>query len=142
MILSQSYRREFEAWLLHRGALPRLRQAVDHFHDLCGPIPAVLGTGGRRRDLGFCRRVGDVRSGASAPPLRLCKRFKLANSLAKAPFPSSHTLTCPEPATPPCRGGHQTSLRHGHRELPDYIDCSHTAANHTLPATLVQGQGP
>ena len=34
------------------------------------------------------------------------------------------------------------SLRHGHRELPDYIDCSHTAANHTLPATLVQGEGP
>ena len=51
---------------------------------------------------------------------------------------AAYTLTCPEPATPPCRGAHQTGLPHGHREMPEYIDCDHTAATHTLLAALVQ----
>ena len=46
--------------------------------------------------------------------------------------------TCPESATPPCRGAHQTSMPHSCAELPDHIDRGHTAATHTLLAASVQ----
>ena len=49
-------------------------------------------------------QIVEVRRGASAPLLRLCIGFKLANSLPKGPMLAAYTLTCPEPATPPCRG--------------------------------------
>ena len=41
-------------------------------------------------------------------------------------------------ATPPCRGGHQTSLLASCAELPDHIDRGHTAATHTLLAASIQ----
>ena len=83
-------------------------------------------------------RIVEVRRGASAPLLRLCIGFKLANSLPKGPMPAAYTLTCPEPVTPSCCGAHQAGLPHSRGELPDYIDCGHTAATHTLLAALVQ----
>ena len=112
----------------------------------CGPpSPPARSCTGRARDRRPAARprvfgrIVDVRSRASAPPLRLCIRFKRANSLPKVPMPAAHHLTCLGRATPSCRGAHQTSMPHGHRELPDHLDCGHTAAYHTLRATLVQG---
>ena len=79
----------------------------------------------------------DVRSGASAPPLRLCIRFKRTNSLPEVPTPRAHHLTCLGRATLPCRGAYQMGMLHGRGEAPECIDRGHTAAIHTLRATLV-----
>eukprot|EP00964_Phaeocystis_antarctica_P115471 scaffold79433_cov27-Phaeocystis_antarctica.AAC.1 len=35
-------------------------------------------------------------------------------------MPAAHTLACPEPATPPCRGAHQTGLPHSRGEFDAY----------------------
>ena len=55
---------------------------------------------------------------------------------------AAYTLTCPEAATPSCCGAHQTGLPHSRGELPDYIDCGHTAATAPLAPTLLQSEGP
>ena len=127
---------------LVRSASPRLRAPVDHSHHLHSPILVASARVDRRRDLGFSHlgRIVEVRRGASAPPLRLGIGFKLANSLPKGPMPAAYTLTCPGPATPPCRGAYQTGLPHSRVEMPEYIDCDHTAATHTLLAALVQNR--
>ena len=98
-----------------QGASARLGPPVDRPHHLRGPIPAVRAIGVRRRDLRFSAelsKIVEVRSGASAPAWRLCTRFKLTNSLPKGPMPAAHTLTCPEPATLPCRGAHTRRAYH------------------------------
>ena len=72
------------------------------------PLPkGIFTTSSWRRDgvtSGF--RSNRFRRGASAPPLRLCIRFKLADSLPEVPLPVAHTLICPGPATPPCRSAY------------------------------------
>ena len=52
-------------------------------------------------------------------------------------MPAAHTLTCPGRATLPCRGAYQMGMLHGRGEAPECIDRGHTAAIHTLRATLV-----
>ena len=128
---------------LVRSASPRLRAPVDHSHHLRSPILVASARVDRRRDLGFSHlgRIVEVRRGASAPPLRLGIGFKLANSLPNGPMPAAYTLTCPEPATPSCCGAHHTGLPHSRGELPDYIDCGHTAATAPLARTLLQVEG-
>ena len=94
------------------------------------------------------RRTSKIRPKLEvAPPaagrdLRPCIRSKLASSLLKGSMPAPDTLTFPGTATPPCRGGHQTSLLASCAELPDHIDRGHTAATHTLVAASVQGRAP
>ena len=94
------------------------------------------------------RRTSKIRPKLEvAPPaagrdLRPCIRSKLASSLLKGSMPAPDTLTFPGTATPPCRGGLQTSLLASCAELPDHIDRSHTAATHTLVAASVQGRAP
>jgi hypothetical protein len=90
------------------------------------------------------RRTSKIRPKPEvAPPaagrdLRPCIRSKLASSLLKGSMPAPDTLIYPGTATPPCRGGHQTSLLASCAELPDHIDRRHTAAAHTLVAASVQ----
>ena len=92
------------------------------------------------------RRTSKIRPKPEvAPPaagrdLRPCIRSKLASSLLKASIPAPDTLTFPGTATPPCRGGHQTSSLASCAELPDHIDRGHTAATHTLVAASVHGR--
>ena len=92
------------------------------------------------------RRTSKIRPKPEvAPPaagrdLRPCTRSKLASSLLKGSMPAPDTLTFPGPATPPCRGGRQTSLLASCAELPDHIDRGHTAATQTLLAASVQGR--
>ena len=82
----------------------------------------------------------EVASPAAGRDLRPCTRSKLASSLLKGSMPAPDTLTFPGPATPPCRGGCQTSLLASCAELPEHIDRGHTAATHTLVAASVQGR--
>jgi len=92
------------------------------------------------------RRTSKIRPKPEvAPPaagrdLRPCIRSKLASSLLKGSIPAPDTLTFPGTATPPCRGGRQTSLLASCAELPDHIDRGHTTATHTLLAASVQGK--
>ena len=92
------------------------------------------------------RRTSKIRPKPEvAPPaagrdLRPCIRSKLASSLLKSSMPAPDTLTFPGTATPPCRGGRQTSLLAICAELPDHIDRGHTAATHTLLAASIQGK--
>jgi hypothetical protein len=94
------------------------------------------------------RRTSKIRPKPEvAPPaagrgLRPCIRSKLASSLLKGSMPAQDTLTFPGTATPPCRGGRQTSLLASCAELPDHIDRGYTAAAHTLVAASVQGRAP
>ena len=83
-------------------------------------------------------RIFEVRRGALAPHLRACIRLKQADSLLQVPIRTQYGLGCMGTATPPCRGGHQTSLLASCAELPDHIDRGHTAATHTLLAASVQ----
>jgi len=57
-------------------------------------------------------------------------------------MPRAHHLTCLGRATLPCRGAYQAGMLHGRGEVLECIDRGHTAAIHTLRATLVQGEGP
>ena len=90
------------------------------------------------------RRTSKIRPKPEvAPPaagrdLRPFVRSKLASSLVKGSIPAPDTLTFPGTATPPCRGGRQTSLLAICAELPDHIDRGHTAATHTLLAASIQ----
>ena len=90
------------------------------------------------------RRTSKIRPKPEvAPPaagrdLRPCIRSKLASSLLKGSMPAPDTLTFPGPATPPCRGGRQTSLLASCAELPEHIDRGHTAATQTLLAASIQ----
>ena len=125
-----------------RGLSPSPRRPTSP-RTTCGPpSPPARSCTGRARDRRRAARprvfgrIVDVRSRASAPPLCLCIRFKRANSLPKVPMPAAHHLTCLGRATSSCHGAHQTSLPHSHRELPDHIDCGHTAADYKVAPSV------
>ena len=79
----------------------------------------------KRLVLSVCRRAGAGQEPRAGPrkfgqnprsrhrltgrDLRPCIQSKLASSLLKASMPALDTLTFPGTATPPCRGGRQTS---------------------------------
>ena len=79
-------------------------------------------------------------TGVYAPPLRFHIRFKQAKSIHTVQAPTAQSLTCLDPATLPCRGNHQTSMPHGHGELPKHVDRSHKAGARPLPARQVRRQ--
>ena len=81
---------------------------------------------------------GAVAGRGECPAPARFTRSKRLYSRTKGPVRPAEGHTFPELATPPCRGAHQTSMPHSCAELPDHIDHGHTAASHTLLATLVQ----
>ena len=131
-----------------RGLAPTPRRLTSPQTSCGSPSPHARSCTGRARDGRPAARprvlapFGDVWSEASAPPLRFRIRFKRVDPVLNAPLPAAYHLTCLVPPTLPHCGAHQTSMPRSRGELPQYINRGHTAANHTLSATLVHGEGP
>ena len=81
---------------------------------------------------------GEVAGRGESPASARFTRSKRLFSRTKGPVRPAEGPYCLVTATLACRGAHQTSMPHSCAELPDHIDHGHTAANHTLLATLVQ----
>ena len=114
---------------------------VDRRRHLCGRVQAVGAISGRRRHLEFIRPFGEVAGRGECPAPAPFTRSKRQIPRAKGPVRPSEGLYFLGTATPPSRGAHQASMLHSCAEVRERIDPNRPAANHTLPATLVQGQG-
>ena len=99
---------------------------------------ARSGAGGATADF---RLFGEVPGRGECPAPAPFTRSKRQIPRAKDQVRPSEGLHCLGTATPPCRGAHQASMLHGCAEVRERFDPDHPAANHTLPAALVQGQG-
>ena len=86
-------------------------------------------------------RFGEVAGRGECPAPAPFTRSKRQIPRAKGPVRPSEGLYFLGTATPPSRGAHQASMLHSCAEVRERIDPNRPAANHTLPATLVQGQG-
>ena len=84
---------------------------------------------------------GEVAGRGECPAPAPFTRSKWLNSRTKGPVRPAEGSYCLGRATPPCRGAHQASMPHSCAEVRERFDPNRPAANHTLPAALVQGQG-
>ena len=84
-------------------------------------------------------RVSVSMSWGECPAPAPFTRSKRQIPRAKGPVRPPEGLYFLGTATPPSRGAHQASMLHSCAEVRERIDPNRPAANHTLPATLVQG---
>ena len=86
-------------------------------------------------------RFGEVAGRGECPAPAPFTRSKRQIPRAKGPVRPSEGLYLLGTATPPSRGAHQASMLHSCAEVRERFDPNRPAANHTLPAALIQGHG-
>ena len=114
---------------------------VDRRRNLCGRVQAVGAISGRRRHLEFSAYFvfGEVAGRGECPAPAPFTSSKRQIPRTKDQVRPSEGLHCLGTATPPWPGAHQASMLHSCAEVRERIDPNRPAANHTLPAALVQG---
>ena len=107
----------------------------------------LRGPAGRERDQQPAARprvfglFGEVAGRGECPAPAPFTRSKRQIPRVKGPVRPAEGFHCLATATPACRGAHQASMPHSCAEVRERFDPNRPAANHTLPAALVQGQG-